>query len=135
MMQSPNSQNCSCGAFLLLIEACSPKNYCHMLLRMLASDNPSNDAEPQFAKLLLRSVPLLIEACSPKNYCSMLLQMPASDNPSNDAEPQFAKLLLRSVPLLIEACSPKNYCHMLLRMLAFDEHPARFMALHRYNFT
>ena len=37
--------------------------------------------------------------------------------------------------LLIEACSPKNYCHMLLRMLAFDEHPARFMALHRYNFT
>ena len=56
-MQSPNSQNCSCGAFLLLIEACSPKNYCSMLLQMPASDNPSNDAEPQFAKLLLRSVP------------------------------------------------------------------------------
>ena len=37
-MQSPNSQNCSCGAFLLLIEACSPKNYRSMLLQMPASD-------------------------------------------------------------------------------------------------
>ena len=30
-MQSPNSQNRLCEALLLLIEACSPKNYCHML--------------------------------------------------------------------------------------------------------
>ena len=43
--------------------------------------------------------------------------------------------LFEALLLLIEACSPKNYCHMLLQMPAFDEYPARFMALHRCNFT
>ena len=37
-MQSRNLQNRLCEALLLLIEACSPKNYCHMLLQMPASD-------------------------------------------------------------------------------------------------
>ena len=53
-MQSPNSQNRLCEALLLLIEACSPKNLCHILLRMPASDDSGNDAEPQFAKPPLR---------------------------------------------------------------------------------
>ena len=43
--------------------------------------------------------------------------------------------LCEALLLLIEACSPKNLCHILLRMPAFDEYPARFMALHRCNFT
>lgn len=34
----PNSQNRLCEDLLLLIEACSPKNYCHILLQMPASD-------------------------------------------------------------------------------------------------
>lgn len=60
---------------------------------------------------------------------------PNSQNPVNDAEPNSQNRLCEDLLLLIEACSPKNLCHILLRMSAFDEYPARFMALHRCNFT
>ena len=58
-----------------------------------------------------------------------------SQTPVTDADPNSQNRLCEDLLLLIEACSPKNLCHILLRMPAFDEYPARFMALHRCNFT